>query len=504
MAINGVATGMTSAGLEDLTYYHDDILESGGVLKPTQMIVQAKGSPDMSVNINGAGVAYITNSSWTENAVAQNRFWRVVYDASPVINLAVAANASGNPRYTSVFVRRNGNTPDATASNAFEFYTVDGTPAASPTAPATPSNALRLADILVANGASSITNSVIYDARTYVTHTSSKAGLLRNPVINGNFDIWQRTTSSNSSQATNNYVADYWIAYSGVAGTSYTTFSRQDGTGVTGSQYCCRVQRQSGQTATNNIHLAYGMETADAIKFRGSKVTFSFWARKGSNYSPTNSILRFTYHTGTGTDQNVISGFTGAVQVDNDINLTTTWAKYTFTTSAAIGNTINQLGWWFRMTPTGTASTNDYFEITNFKMNAGEFELPQASRTFGEELNLCKRWYEKSYDYDVAPGTSGANGAAFWIVSDNNTSKFVFTTSFFKVEKRVAASSSNTTLYDLVGNSGKLTTYNAAGANTNNVTPSGGVQNGGRNMFSVNHNGTIAGVLYQFVTDVSL
>jgi hypothetical protein len=104
---------------------------------------------------------------------------------------------------------------------------------------------------------------------------SSQAG--KNCVINGGFDIWQRGTSVAAS--TTAFLADRWRAYRNAAG---ATFSRQS-SGLTGIQYCQRVQRDNANTFTNGISSWYTSESADAYRFAGQTVTLSFYARAGAN-----------------------------------------------------------------------------------------------------------------------------------------------------------------------------------------------------------------------------
>lgn len=64
-------------------------------------------------------------------------------------------------------------------------------------------------------------------------------------------------------------------------------------------------------------------------------------------------------------------------------------------------------------TTNGVSATANYFEIAGVMLLPGN-ELPQADRAFmtvrqfDAELDLCMRYWEKSYSYLVVPGTSGA------------------------------------------------------------------------------------------------
>jgi hypothetical protein len=158
-----------------------------------------------------------------------------------------------------------------------------------------------------------------------------------------------------------------------------------------------RVQRNSGQTATGVIYLTQSLESVNSIPLAGRTVTFSFYARAGSNYSATSNILSVTVNSGTGTDQNINQGFTGSASVvSQNATLTTSWQRFTYTGSVA--STATQLGYFFSYTPTGTASTNDYFEVTGVQLELGSVATTfmRQGGTIQGELAACQRYYYRT------------------------------------------------------------------------------------------------------------
>ena len=155
----------------------------------------------------------------------------------------------------------------------------------------------------------------------------------RNPVLNSAMNVWQRGTSV-SATASNAYTADRWQL---AANTSQTcTVSRQatgDTTNLPNIQYCARVQRNSGQTAIGAYALAQSFESVNSIPFAGKVVALSFYARAGANFSSTSSNMLVQLYSGTGTDQNLLTGFTGSnvVAANTATTLTTTWQRFTIT-----------------------------------------------------------------------------------------------------------------------------------------------------------------------------
>lgn len=244
---------------------------------------------------------------------------------------------------------------------------------------------------------------------TTLANLFTNNSLYRQALINGNFDVWQRGTTMTSVNGIT-ILADRWKMYT--SSTNETnTFSQQDGTGVNGSRYCAKWQRANGQTGTTGFQLGQSLETQNSILFRGQYLTLSFWAKAGANYSATNGYLSCYVRTGTGTDGEIIAGFTGSATVASADNvLTTSWQKFTVTTSAVIASSVNQIGVLFNGIPVGTAGADDSLYITQVQLCAGSVALPFMPKSFDQELSDCKRYYQKSYVYATAPGTATSTG----------------------------------------------------------------------------------------------
>jgi hypothetical protein len=218
----------------------------------------------------------------------------------------------------------------------------------------------------------------------------------KNAVIGGGFDIWQRGTSVAVAASTPSYTADRWYYSNGANQAS--VISRQvtgDTTNLPNIQYCARVQRNSGQTGTGNTYFAQSFESVNSIPFTGQAVTLSFYARKGANYSATSNILTVYFNYGTGTDQNVISGYTGGANVTvQNATLTATWQRFTYT--GTVPTTATELGLFFQTAPTGTAGVNDYYEVTGVQVELGSVAttFSRAGGTIQGELAACQRYYQ--------------------------------------------------------------------------------------------------------------
>ena len=156
----------------------------------------------------------------------------------------------------------------------------------------------------------------------------------KNIALNGAAQIWQRGTSVTGS--TSAFCADRFQAYRNTTGSTFSRQATSDTTNLPFIQYCIRAQRNNADTATNAIWVSQTLESVNSIPFAGKSVTFTFYARKGANFSAASNALTVNVSSGTGTDQNIFSGFTGSTNVINSTaTLTTTWQRFTFTGTVA-------------------------------------------------------------------------------------------------------------------------------------------------------------------------
>jgi len=283
-----------------------------------------------------------------------------------------------------------------------------------------PSTVTTKGDLLAATGNAAVSRLAVgSDGYQLVADSSQSTGLGwagnsaagKNAVINGGFDIWQRGTSFVPN--TTAYGPDRWQVYRNTTG---CTASRQTpGSTLPQFQYCARMQRDSGTTATNSSSYAMSLETSESLRFAGQTVTFSFYARAGANFSGSGaSSMRIYLAYGTGTDQNVISGFTGVTYLVNGTvtAITTSWARYTFTVS--VPSTATQLGFELNALWSGTAGANDWFEVTGVQLELGSSATPfsRAGGNIQGELAACQRYYIRQVTGSTYGNLAGAGFAA--------------------------------------------------------------------------------------------
>jgi hypothetical protein len=242
------------------------------------------------------------------------------------------------------------------------------------------------------NGSTLFANST---ATPGVTWSGAQVG--KNLLINGDLNVNQRAVSSLTLSTSTQWLADrFFSKRSGSGGFVISSLSATGG--PTGIPAYGQMLRASSTTATDTIYLGQTVETLNAKQLQGQTVTFSFYARKGAGYTGASDALQVRVYTGTGTDETGLgSAYTGtATPISSNATLTTSWQRFSFT--AAISSTATQLQAVVQYVPVGTAPGNDYFHATGFQLEVGSVATPFAlagGGTFGAELNLCRRYYER-------------------------------------------------------------------------------------------------------------
>ena len=254
-----------------------------------------------------------------------------------------------------------------------------------------------------------------------------RRGALRNRLINGSMDIWQRGVSF----ALDNlelYTADRWAARADVGGgagaglLSRQTFTPGQ-TDVPGAPtYYLRFSETVGASAglPKLLQRIEGVGTAADGSF-----TVSGWIKADA---AINATLRLTQHFGSGGSADESAGST-------TVNVTTSWAKFehTFVVPTVSGKTIgagDYLEVALDLPGTGATFVLDLAQ-TQFEVGtaASDFER----RPIGLELALCQRFYEQSYPFGIIPGTSTQAGM---VASADTGTQIPALSTRFRVEKR--------------------------------------------------------------------
>jgi len=146
--------GLTYPAKEDRKILGDIYTE--GILTTGALAVTQSGTPAMSVSV-AAGRAVVTND--------EGNFGKYIIENDAAVTKTIAASDPSNPRIDRIIGQLRDATDISGADNDWQLQVLTGTPAASPAAPALPSNALDIALVAVAANAATIVNANITNQR---------------------------------------------------------------------------------------------------------------------------------------------------------------------------------------------------------------------------------------------------------------------------------------------------------------------------------------------------
>jgi hypothetical protein len=258
----------------------------------------------------------------------------------------------------------------------------------------------------------------------------------RNRIINGDMRIDQRNGGTGVAWAAN------------TAGYTVDRFKQtQNGTAASTIQQTTDVPAAQGFTSS----LSRTITTAEPAVASGNKTCGYYYMLEGYNVSDflwgTASAKPITISfwvkssvTGTFSFSVMNTTFTRSYNSSYSISAANTWEKKTFTVPGDTGATSinktngNAIQLVFDLgfssiyesstanTWQGTASyalagcvklsstLGATFYLTGLQLEDGPTATPFERRFIGNELTMCKRYYDKSYNIDVAPGTATRNG----------------------------------------------------------------------------------------------
>lgn len=280
----------------------------------------------------------------------------------------------------------------------------------------------------------------------------------RNYIINGNFDIWQR---GQTFSTTGTYSADRWKFQFGASVTACTISRTTDSNYPT---YMMSAATTTGTGSNGYITVGQQIEYEEFKSLLGKSVTISFIAAaKNTNIGSTAFHLVAHNHTSS-KDINVLFGAnSSALLFEQTFTLTTTPTlySYTFTLPADSLSFCIAFGKWTQEAMT----TGDGWDISRVWLNEG---VPQSFQLAGinteGELSACQRYFEKSYNLDVAPGSNSTLGCSYNHISTDGAGNGVVLTKF-SVSKRILP------VFKVWTSSGTADVWNAVSSAGGSATP---------------------------------
>ena len=335
---------------------------------------------------------------------------------------------------------------------------------------------------------------------------SADAGGLtgRNLVINGAMQVAQRGTSHTGFQNNGNYTLDRF-AYRRSGTISSTTFdvTQENTSGLPEFPKCIQIQVKDAamsdpntpNSARNEIkytfegqdlqHLQYGTATAQAVTvsfYVKSSVAGTYSWYWNAVDSEDSYIAEYTISSADTWEYKTItvpapttSQVDTAIANDNTVGVNMGWTGYGNVTGTSDHRT-STTGW--QAAPSGTqpiytdnqanafSTLDNTFSLTGVQLEVGEQATPFEHRPFGDELALCRRYFEKSYDVGTAPGTSDYNGSENWSLNSDGNANTIFRPSI-SVEKRAAPTM---VAYRATGTSGSWNYERSGTSGTGTVT----------------------------------
>lgn len=245
---------------------------------------------------------------------------------------------------------------------------------------------------IVLNGSTGITT----DNLSTDTFDRLSVGM-KNKIINGDFDIWQRGTSFTGV----NYTADRWFCAN--AGTTHTTtqqtFSLGQSEVPNNPTYYFRTVVSSVAGSSNYFTLQHRIESVKTLS--GKTATLSFWAKANAS---KNMSIEFVQSFGTGGSPSAVVNGIGVTK----LALTTSWQKFTVTVNipSISGKTLGtnsddhlQVTFWLDAGTTFNSRTNTLgqqsgtFDISQVQLEEGSVATSFEERHVSQEYMLCQRYY---------------------------------------------------------------------------------------------------------------
>lgn len=257
----------------------------------------------------------------------------------------------------------------------------------------------------------------------------------KNKIIGGDFSTnpWQRGTTF-AAVVSGAYTADRWV-YNAIGTGLVTILKGADSPSIEAagilSSHCLQANVTTADTEIGSgdiysiVQIIEGLNSAPFGFGKGGTrfVTLSFWHK---HTKPGINCVVFRNSDNTRSyvaeyNQNVSNTWEKAV-ITVPVDTTGTWLydigaglKVVFT--MAVGSTSQTTaGSWVSGLFSGSSnqvnnldSTSNNFKIALVQLEFGSNDSMFESRSVGQELGLCQRYFETSYDSGVAPGSILAN-----------------------------------------------------------------------------------------------
>jgi hypothetical protein len=239
---------------------------------------------------------------------------------------------------------------------------------------------------------------------------TGNTGTVVDPIINKQFEVWQRNTTFSLVSGLVTQIADRWQAFGNstvAVSINRTSFTLGQTEVPNTPVFYLRAARISTGTGGSAAFIQQCVE--DIRTFEGKTVCVSFWMR--SNLANTN--LSVDFHSWHG-----ISGSARVIQsVIYNTGTASTWQfKSVYVTLPSLSS---------KTLDFATASSNPClivrfalpanasftYDITNVQLDFGEYPRPFRRKLLADEFISCFRYYQKSFTYSRVPAAATSDGS---------------------------------------------------------------------------------------------
>lgn len=253
-----------------------------------------------------------------------------------------------------------------------------------------------------------------------------------NLIPNGEFLIWQNGTSFTATGSANDddsYTADQCILLSD--GNDIVDLTRN--TTLTTRGYGYAICQLDIETANKKAGLLFPVETLESAQLAGKRCSLSFKARDDSG-NTTLETIRAAVIEWTSTADSITSDVVSAWNAAGaNPTLVANWAYASTPFSITLSTTLRE----FRINNIGVSSSatnvavfiwvddtdatvGDIIYIGDVNLVEGEVATPIMRRPFNEALQLCQRFFVKTFPHGTAPAqNAGQDGALFLRAADD-------------------------------------------------------------------------------------
>lgn len=284
---------------------------------------------------------------------------------------------------------------------------------------------------------------------------------MRNKIINGAMAIDQRNSGAAVTTTLSYPVDRFFVSFSTSGAISAQQSSSIFPTGFSNSLGVTVTTADASIGATDFLFVQQTIEGSNVVDLAfgtasAQSVTASFWVR-----SSVTGTYGFVIGNGGSTgslapDRTYVSQYT--------INSANTWEYKTITIPGdtagtwftnnlrglvvrfgltAGSNSQQATGSWGTVNASGTSSQtqllstlNATWYVTGVQLEIGFTATPFERRLYPQELAMCQRYYEKSYDVGTLPGSATNVNVSYWYNAQTGASALL--TVPYKVQKRAA------------------------------------------------------------------